>query len=238
MLAAAIISIIIGATPAPTGGAPTSTPGETPAVTVPAGEEISILDHFPLVDGLKWEYDSNLGDVTSWVTVTGDQYTVISESSPLDIKQVFRLIPEGLILIEAEMDNWLFSSRRNYLPPLLRFPLTVTVGEEWLWEGKEIVDDDIIKSVVKGKIVGWESVTVPAGTYLCLNVHIATTSDDGTISSSTQWLAPGVGIVKADIAVDAGGFSGFIIAILGFDTYNLELTDIIRPDNLIFSFKK
>jgi len=236
MFATIIISIIIGVTPTPAGETRADTPGESAAATVPTGEVISILDHFPLVDGLKWRYESNMGEVTSWVTVTGDQYTVTSESSPLDIKQVFRLTPEGLILIEAEMDTWLTSDRRTYLPSLLRFPLTVTVGEEWIWEGKELVDDDIINSVVKGKILGWETITVPAGTYRCLNVLITTSSDDGTISSSTQWLAPEVGIVKADIAVDAGGFSGFIITILGFDTYNLELAEIIRP--LIFSQKK
>ena len=233
MLATAILSIILGVTPAPAGDAPAPIPRETLAKPGPVGEEISIIDHFPLVDGLKWKYDSNMGEVTSWVTVTGDQYTVTSESSPLDIKQIFRLTPDGLILIEAEMDTWLTSDRRTYLPSLLRFPLTVTIGGEWIWEGKELVDDDIINSVVKGKIIGWDDITVPAGTYRCLNVLITTTSDDGTTTSSTQWLAPGIGIVKAEIAVDAGGFSGFVIALLGFDTYSLELREIIKP--LIFS---
>jgi len=232
MLATIILSIIIGVSPPPAAQATAAPQGETVGAAVTDGEVISILDHFPLVDGLKWRYESNMGEVTSWITVTDDQYTVISESSPLDIKQVFRLTPEGLILIEAEMDTWLTSDRRTYLPSLLRFPLEVKIGQEWIWEGKELVDDDIINSVVKGKIVGWETVTVPAGTYHCLNVHITTTSDDGTTTSSTQWLASGVGIVKADIAVDAGGFSGFVIAILGFDTYNLELAEIIMPKKI------
>jgi DUF3108-like len=236
MLTATIISIIIGVTPTPAGATPAATPGERTTTSIPTEEEISIIDHFPLVDGLKWKYESNMGEVVSWVTVTGDQYTVTSESSPLDIKQVFRLTPEGLILIEAEMDTWLTSDRRTYLPSLLRFPLSVTVGEEWLWEGKEVLDDDIINSVVKGKIIGWDNITVPAGTYRCLNVLITTTSDDGTTTSSTQWLAPGIGIVKAEIAVDAGGFSGFVIALLGFDTYNLELEEIIKP--IVVSIKR
>jgi len=238
MLATIIISIIIGVAPTPAGKATAAPPGETAGAAVTDGEEISILDNFPLVDGLKWKYDSNLGEVTSWATVTGNQYTVTSESSPLDIKQVFRLTPEGLILIEAEMDTWLTSDHRTYLPSLLRFPLKVSIGEEWIWKGKELVDDDVINSVVTGKIVGWENITVPLGTYRCLNVHISTISDDGTTTSSTQWLAPGVGIVKADIAVDAGGFSGFVISLLGFDAYNLELTEFIQPDNLVFSSKK
>ncbi len=232
MLATIILSIIIGVSPTPVAQVTAAPQGETVGAAVTDGEVISILDHFPLVDGLKWRYESNMGEVTSWVTVTDDQYTVTSESSPLDIKQVFRLTPEGLILIEAEMDTWLTSDRRTYLPCLLRFPLEVKIGQEWIWEGQELVDDDIINSVVKGKIVGWETITVPAGTYRCLNVLITTTSDDGTTTSSTQWLAPGVGIVKADIAVDAGGFSGFVITILGFDTYNLELAEIIMPKKI------
>ena len=77
--------------------------------------------------------------------------------------------------------------------------------------------------------MGWEKIMVPAGEFHCLKVTFTSVSDDGTTSSSTQWLARGVGIVKADIAVDAGGLTGFIIALLGFDTYQLELTEMIEP---------
>lgn len=232
MLTSAIIIIIVGILANPPGEESTFSPAETIKTTRAVNEEISILDHFPLVDGIKWKYDSNLGEVTSWVTASGDLYTVTSISSPVDSRQTLRLSPEGLLMIEAEVDTWLYSNRRIYLPPLLRFPLSVKVGQEWSWEGKELVDDDTIHSFVNGKIIGWESVTVPAGTYRCLKVYVSTISDDGTFSSSTQWLAPGIGIVKADITVDAGGFSGFIIGILGFDTYNLKLTGFVKSNYL------
>ncbi len=200
------------------------------AITEPAGgEEISVLDHFPLLNGLSWKYRSNLGDVSSRIVVDGDRITIIAESSPLDIKQTLQLTPEGLFLIEAESDTFLISTRRTYHPFLLRFPRRVSIGKSWKWEGREVVDGEIIESRVAGVIDGWETVAVPAGEFRCLKVTVQTVSDDGTTSSSTQWLAAGVGIVKADIKIDAGGFSGLIISLLGYDHYHLELEEMIRP---------
>ncbi|MDP8215457.1 MAG: hypothetical protein RAO92_02360 [Candidatus Euphemobacter frigidus] len=193
------------------------------------GERISILRYFPLRDGLIWKYSSNLGKVTSRVTAGGDQTTIITKSPPVNITQVLRLSPEGLYLTEAESDTFLLTTRRAYYPPLLRFPLRVTVGERWTWKGKEIVDGEIINSRVEGTIVGWERIMVPAGEFRCLKVTFTSISDDDTTGFSTQWLAAGVGIVKADIAVEASGLSGFIITLLGFDTYHLELTEMIKP---------
>ena len=229
MLLTFVITVLIATTPVSGNTAPERPPGETSAIPVSEEEEIYLLDHFPLTDGLRWKYRSNLGEVTSWVVVNGDQITIISESSPLEIKQYLRLMPEGLFLTESESDTFLFSTHRTYHPFLLRFPLRVSVGQHWKWEGKEVVDGDIIESKVEGRIVGWEEIIVPAGKFWCLNVHVKTVSDDGTTSSSTQWLASGVGIVKADIAIDAGGLTGFIITLLGYDTYHLELEEMVKP---------
>ncbi len=226
----AVIAVLIATAPATGETVPDGTPGKASAPPIPEVKKISILDHFPLIDGLTWKYNSNLGEVTSQVIVKDDQITIISESSPLDIKQYLRLMPEGLFLTEAESDTFLFSTHRTYHPFLLRFPLRVTVGQSWKWEGKEVVDGDIIESKVEGIIVGWDKITVPAGEFLCLKVAVTTTSNDGTTSSSIQWLASGVGIVKADIAIDAGGLSGFIIDLLGYDTYHLALIEMIKPE--------
>ncbi|MFH1037624.1 MAG: hypothetical protein V1789_03010 [PVC group bacterium] len=195
-----------------------------------SGEEISVLDHFPLLNGLSWKYRSNLGDVSSRVIIDGDRVTIISESSPLDIRQTLQLTPDGLFLTEAESDTFLLSTRRTYHPFLLRFPRRVAVGKSWEWKGREVVDGDIIESRVEGVIDGWETVAVPAGEFRCLKVTVRTVSDDGTTSSSTQWLASGIGIVRADIKIDAGGLSGFIISLLGFDSYHLELEEMNRPE--------
>lgn len=197
-----------------------------------AGEgEISMKEHFPLEDGLSWRYHSNLGEVKSSVAVAGDRVTVDSRSRRLDIIQYYLLSPEGVLLTAAGSDIFPFSSRRTYHPFLLRFPAEVTIGQSWEWAGKEVVDRrTIIESRVEGRIEGREKVVVPAGEFDCLRVTVRTVSNDGTISLSTQWLASGVGIVKAEVEIEAGGFSGFIISLLGFDTYFLELLEMTGPD--------
>jgi hypothetical protein len=196
-----------------------------------AGEGvISLSEHFPLGDGLAWRYNSNLGEVKSTVAVEGDRVTVNSRSRRLDIVQVYLISPEGVLLTSARSDALLFSSRRTYHPFLLRFPAAVTIGQTWEWQGKEVVDRrTIVESRVKGIVEGREKVTVPAGEFDCLKVTVETVSNDGTVSSSTQWLASGVGIVKAEVEIDAGGISGFIISLLGFDTYFLELEEMTGP---------
>jgi len=196
-----------------------------------AEETVSLREHFPLKDGLSWKYDSNLGEVKSSVSVNGDRLTIDSRSRRLDIVQNYLLNPEGILLTSAESKTFLYSSRRTYHPFLLRFPPEVAIGQTWEWEGKEVVDrKSIIVSRVEGKVENRETVTVPAGEFDCLKVTVRTVSDDGTVSSSTQWLAPRVGIVKAEVEIEAGGFSGLIISLLGFDTYFLELLEMTGPE--------
>ena len=201
----------------------------------PAGAEgdevISLREHFPLGDGLVWRYASNLGEVNSRVIVEGDRVTVDTRSPRLDIIQNYRLAPEGILLASVESETFLYSSRRTYHPFLLRFPAEVEVGRTWEWEGKEVVDrKSIVTSRVEGTIEGRETVRVPAGQFDCLKVRVTTASDDGTFSSSIQWLASGVGIVRAEIGIEAGGLSGLIISLLGFDTYSLELLEMTVPE--------
>ncbi len=183
--------------------------------------------HFPLKHGLGWRYNSNLGEIRSTVSVEGDRLTIDSRSRRLDIVQNYLLAPEGVLLTSAESKTFLYSSRRTYHPFLLRFPAEVVIGQSWEWEGREVVDrNSIVNSRLRGKIESWEKVTVPAGEFDCLKVTVETVSDDGTVSRSTQWLASEVGIVKAAVEVEAGGFSGLIISLLGFDTYSLELLEM------------
>jgi len=194
------------------------------------GEAVSLREHFPLADGLSWRYDSNLGEVKSSVSVSGDRLTIDSRSRRLDIVQNYLLAPEGILLTSAESKTFLYSSRRTYHPFLLRFPAEVAIGQTWEWEGKEVVDrKSIIVSRVEGKVENRETVTVPAGEFDCLKVTVRTVSDDGTVSSSIQWLASGVGIVRAEVEIEAGGFSGLIISLLGFNTYSLELLEMTVP---------
>jgi hypothetical protein len=182
--------------------------------------------HFPLAAGMRWTYESNLGEVSSWVEASGDECRVLATSSTLDTEQRLRLSAEGVYLLSAKSKVCFFGTERVYEPPLLRLPLPLAVGKTWNWSGKETADGDEITTSVTGTVEAEEKVSVPAGEYSCLRVKVDTSCSDGTTASSTQWLAPGIGIVKADIAVDAVGFSGFLISLIGMDRFTLELKEM------------
>lgn len=205
-------------------------PAASPASPHQSTEQVIHLpDHFPLREGLRWKYKSSLGEIVSWVTVTGGEFLVVSESSHLKVRQRLRVSGDAVLLLETESETLLTSERRVYRPPMLRLPLRIKPGQTWFWEGEEKVDGETITSRVEGVIEREEKIKVPAGEFLCLKVKVSTTSDDGTTSSSTQWLAPGVGIVKGVVEVEPGGFTGFIVWLLGLDRVELELKEIIKP---------
>lgn len=182
--------------------------------------------HFPLAPGMRWTYESNLGEVSSWVEASGEERRVISTSSSLDTEQRLRVAPDGVYLLAASSKVLFFSTERTYRPPLLRLPLPIQPGQSWSWSGTETVDGDEIQTAITGKAEAEEKVAVPAGEFSCLRVRVDTVCSDGTTASSVQWLARGVGIVKAEIAVDAGGLSGFLISLIGMDRFTLELKEI------------
>jgi len=197
-----------------------------PASVPSVAEEAPSADHFPLADGLRWKYASNLGEVSSWVEVSGNECRVFSTSSALDTEQRMLLAPEGVYLLTTKSKVYFVKSERTYQPPLLRLPLPLKPGRTWNWSGKETVDGEEIQTVITGSVEAEEKVTAPAGEFTCLRVKVGTACSDGATASSTQWLAPGVGIVKATIAVNARGLSGFLISLLGMDTFTLELKEM------------
>ncbi len=192
------------------------------------------LDHFPLKSGLCWKYKSNLGETIVRVTKEGEKYILVFQAPHVRLEQRLALTEDGVVLLGGKSKIYFFSNQRTYQPPLVRLPLPPRVGRTWFWEGTELVDDEVLHSRIEGTIVGEEKVEVPAGEFDCLKVEIETTSDDGTLTSSTQWIASGVGVVKAFIEIDPGGLTGIITWLLGLDTFTLELEEMseesIPPD--------
>ena len=82
----------------------------------------------------------------------------------------------------------------NPQAPYLQFPLTK--GSKWEWNGVYALPWGDKKSSMKFEIQSdAEEVTVPAGKFKCIKVHINKTTGDDT-DEEIDWYAPGVGLVK------------------------------------------
>jgi len=185
---------------------------------------------FPLVEGMVWRYDSTLGESVSTVSRLEDGYLLNSRAPHLVIEQV--LIPGdwGIVLLRGRSEVYFVETERTYEPPMPRFPLPADVGMRWEWEGTEIVDgDEEIRSRIVGEVQSREKVRVPLGEFECLKVVITTSSSDGTESSSIQWVAPGIGPVKIRVEIEAGGLTGVMVWLLGYDVLEFELTSFEYP---------
>ena len=97
--------------------------------------------------------------------------------------------------------------KQTYEPPLTYYPSDPTVGKAW---EVGVMRDETTSTPVSAKVVGKETVTVPAGTFKdCLKVVYSSDEITGTIdlwdksfnltagkTRGIYWVADGVGVVK------------------------------------------
>ena len=95
----------------------------------------------------------------------------------------------------------------------LVLPASVTIGQTYsssatfteFITGLGPVTDTLESS---GKIVGFETVTVPAGTFTALKIVFTEVWSGGYTEISTNWLVSGLGIVKFDFSDNEGDADG------------------------------
>ena len=96
--------------------------------------------------------------------------------------------------------------------------MTMPVGAAGGAQGPSMMQD-----CIDGKVVGWESVTVPAGTFRALHVQNAEGKGD-------SWVAPGLpfGLVKGATAGDAGDSGQMVLVGHGMGARS-QITEAPRP---------
>lgn len=112
------------------------------------------------------------------------------------------------------LDGLLTNEWVNYQPPLMIYRIGMKAGTKWnvgtVREGK-------LRMPMMAKVVGTESVTVPAGTFAdCLKMYVTCSKVSGTMGSGEDkaeikdgksvtavWVCPGIGVVKEDSILQA-----------------------------------
>ncbi|HVU85827.1 MAG TPA: hypothetical protein VHD36_00800 [Pirellulales bacterium] len=154
--------------------------------------ETNDADYYPLKVGNQWTYD---------LTSDGEKSTLvvrIVKEEEVDGVMLYRLEAEtdGEISVTEHLrvtDEGVYRCRRNGAqiePPLCVIKFPIKQGDNWEGEARVGREDfDITGSTTL------DEVEVPFGKFSAAKV-IITTSENGMKIRSTDWFAPGVGMVK------------------------------------------
>jgi hypothetical protein len=99
-------------------------------------------------------------------------------------------------------------------------------GAEWKWGGEEYSDGDKYNVNISGKVIGNETVITKAGKFETIKLETIVESSSDTKNIVTEWYTQDVGLIKAKIIVEGGGFMGFMRDLLGYGTIEFELEEI------------
>jgi len=196
-------------------------------------KKISIVktEYIPVNTGLILVYQSSFGESNTKYIQDGEFTISSSEADKFRYKQTLRIKENGVYSIETYqyLKIFLFIKKEatiTYNKPLLRFPLPLSPGMSWKWEGKEYSDGDTSQLTVNGKALCKESIITKAGTFNTIKIESLIESSSNGKNRVTEWYAEGIGLIKAKIIIEGGGLMGSLRDILGYGTIEFELKEM------------
>jgi hypothetical protein len=176
-------------------------------------------DFFPLRVGDSWTY-RNTSDNSEY------GFKVLAEEPPTGGAPRYQVEMRAGVIVHksfSKEDGWvvLWEDRyveheglqMKYEPPKKYLQNPLKPGFKWTWQGKDSTQTDFTE---KNDVVGFETVTVPAGKFRAMKL-VSEVSGGNAVMTKTYWYADGVGLVKTT-------------TVGGAITYGSELVD--------YSFKK
>lgn len=187
--------------------------------------------YFPMENDVVMVYKSSFGETITKYFQDGEFAISSSEADDFMYKQVMIVKDEGIYVTETfqYIDVFLFISTEStitYQEPLLRFPLPLAPGIEWVWEGEEYSDGDTSIVRVSGQVVDKEFITTEAGRFGTIKLETIVEGASGSKNRVTEWFAEDIGLIKAEIIIEGGGIMGFLRDLLGYGTIEFELAEI------------
>ena len=140
-------------------------------------------------------------------TIGAESLKVISDQTNDNISRFFiKTESDRILIFRATASVAVFGNISiNYSPPQTFLPIPIKLGSEWKVTGEAKLPLGIKVEVTNSaKVVAVENVIVPAGTFRdCLKIEqqLQMRFSSGGVQfppqSSTMWLAPDIGLVKA-----------------------------------------
>jgi len=192
------------------------------------------IEYFPLNTDVFYLYDSNAGDTEAGVNPSGRELVLTFDAGKISYEQQFYKGEAGIYLTRTESSAFLFfGTTVTYPEPVLRLPLPLQVGKKWKWEGFEIANGDTGSLTIEGEALAEEIVSTPVGDFSCLKIQLKIESEHGSNNTVTEWLAPGLGVVKFHALLEGTGLTAFLQDILGLDELTFDLTGFEKKEDKI-----
>jgi hypothetical protein len=187
--------------------------------------------YFPIDQYAALIYESSFGETISNYFQDGEFTISSSEADDFKYKQALIIKEDGVYVTETYqyLKIFLFIKKEatsTYEKPLLRFPLPLLPGAEWKWDGEEYSDGEKYNVNITGKALGNEIVITKAGKFEAIKLETIVESSSETKNKVTEWYAEGIGLIKAEIIIEGGGFMGFMRDLLGYGTIEFVLEEI------------
>jgi hypothetical protein len=187
--------------------------------------------YFPINTGLTLVYQTSFGESLTNYFQNGEFTISSSQADKFKYKQTMIIKDDGVYVKETYQffKIFLFIKKEatfTYNKPLLRFPLPLSPGVKWKWEGIEYSDGEPTNVKVTGKAFNKEFITTKAGKFEAIKLESLVEGSANSKNRVTEWFAKGIGLIKAKIIIEGGGVMGTLRDILGYGTIEFELKEI------------
>jgi hypothetical protein len=187
--------------------------------------------YFPVNKNITLVYESSLGECLTRYSQDSDFTISSTVSDKFKYSQNLIIQDDGVYVkdVYQRLKIFLFIKKEGsftYGKPLLRFPLPLSPGMKWQWEGDELSDGVITKVKITGQAFNKESVVTKAGKFDAIKIESVIEGSSNSRNKVTEWYAEDIGLIKASIKIEGGGFMGFLRDILGYGTVEFELKEL------------
>jgi hypothetical protein len=150
--------------------------------------------YFPVNQNITLVYESSFGEAVTKYFQDGEYIISLSEADDFVYKQDFILKDDGVYTTETYQyfKVFLFIKKEAtfvYGKPLLRFPLPISPGMEWVWEGDEYSHGEKNKVKVSGKAIEEELVLTKAGSFKAIKLETIVEGSSKSRNTVTEWYA-------------------------------------------------
>jgi hypothetical protein len=181
-------------------------PAGTAAARPAAGDS-----YYPLAKGSKWTYTTDYADDTVLVhEVTGTEKVGDVECFVVEHKTVGPTLgtrmmrkewlaagPDGVLIHKLQRGR----SELDVVKPFFKVKNVLSKDDEWKGQAKAEENPPRYETRVEEQ----EEVEVPAGKFKAWKVHVKIESGTRHSAEGSEWYAPNVGLVKAEITIKAAG---------------------------------